>query len=61
MTENPKALAKGAPVASLDVLRAVPEEELWLQSQESPETRRAHRHDVRDFPTKRRFSPGCSR
>jgi integrase/recombinase XerD len=31
------------------VLSAVPEEEIWLQSQESPETRRAYRHDVRGF------------
>ena len=33
----------------LDVLRAIPEERVWLESQLSPQTRRAYRSDVLHF------------
>lgn len=34
---------------ALDVLRAIPEERVWLESQQSPQTRRAYRSDVVHF------------
>ena len=34
---------------ALEILRAIPEERVWLESQQSPETRRAYRTDVRHF------------
>jgi len=34
---------------SLDQLAAIPEEEIWLAKQKSPQTRRAYRLDVRHF------------
>jgi site-specific recombinase XerD len=36
-------------LATLDQLAAVPEEEIWLAKQKSPQTRRAYRLDVRHF------------
>jgi Phage integrase family len=37
------------PLAPLDALAAIPEEEIWLAKQKSPQTRRAYRLDVRHF------------
>lgn len=34
---------------ALDVLRAIPEERVWLEGQQSPQTRRAYRSDVVHF------------
>lgn len=34
---------------ALDVLSAIPEERVWLESQQSPQTRRAYRNDVVHF------------
>ena len=34
---------------SLETLQAIPEEEIWLASQKSPQTRRAYRLDVQHF------------
>jgi len=34
---------------ALDRLRAIPEERVWLESQQSPQTRRAYRNDVLHF------------
>lgn len=42
-----KAPATGA--GALDVLRSIPEERVWLESQQSPQTRRAYRSDVLHF------------
>jgi integrase/recombinase XerD len=36
-------------LAPLDQLAAIPEEEIWLAKQKSPQTRRAYRLDVRHF------------
>ncbi len=36
-------------VTSLNLLSAIPEEELWLASQQSEQTRRAYREDVANF------------
>jgi site-specific recombinase XerD len=36
-------------VSTLDRLAEIPEEEIWLQKQKSPRTRRAYRLDVQDF------------
>jgi integrase/recombinase XerD len=36
-------------LATLDQLAAIPEEEIWLAKQKSPQTRRAYRLDVRHF------------
>jgi hypothetical protein len=36
-------------LATLDLLKAIPEEEIWLQSQQSPSTRLAYRSDVVRF------------
>lgn len=36
-------------VPSLEVLAAIPEERIWLEAQQSPETRRAYRQDVAHF------------
>jgi site-specific recombinase XerD len=48
---SPNLPAELPPTPSLTVhlLRAVPEEELWLAGQLSPHTRRAYRQDVADF------------
>lgn len=35
---------------SLEVRAAIPEERIWLEAQQSPETRRAYREDVAHFP-----------
>jgi integrase/recombinase XerD len=39
----------GNRVSTLDQLADIPEEEIWLQKQKSPRTRRAYRLDVRHF------------
>jgi len=39
----------GAAFAILEAMAAIPEEELWLQSQRSPHTRCAYKEDVRHF------------
>src|SRR4051812_2139033 len=36
-------------IAVLDVLRSIPEEEIWLAGQLSPHTRRAYKQDVEHF------------
>ena len=36
-------------ISTLDQLAAIPEEEIWLQKQKSPRTRRAYRLDVQHF------------
>ena len=36
-------------VTTLDQLADIPEEEIWLQKQKSPRTRRAYRLDVQHF------------
>ena len=36
-------------LSTLDQLAAIPEEEIWLQKQKSPRTRRAYRLDVQHF------------
>ena len=38
-----------AGAGALDLLRAIPEERVWLESQQSPQTRRAYRNDVLHF------------
>jgi len=43
---SPTEIAK---IPSLDLLRAIPEEELWLAGQRSEQTRRAYRQDVAHF------------
>lgn len=40
---------ENSAAAALDLLRAIPEEELWLAGQLSPQTRRAYRDDVAHF------------
>jgi len=45
----PIAGSSGARVATLDRLAEIPEEEIWLQKQKSPRTRRAYRLDVQHF------------
>lgn len=42
-------VASRASLPSLEVLAAIPEERVWLESQQSPETRRAYRQDVAHF------------
>jgi integrase/recombinase XerD len=44
-----RPIAVPAPVGTLDLLRAIPEEELWLAGQVSEQTRRAYRNDVAHF------------
>lgn len=39
----------GGGLALLDALRAIPEERLWLEGQDSPNTRAAYRNDVAGF------------
>ncbi|MCC6497545.1 MAG: tyrosine-type recombinase/integrase [Propionibacteriaceae bacterium] len=49
---NGGALERVQPVQALGPVRLLaelPEEEIWLQSQQSPQTRRAYRNDVREF------------
>jgi integrase/recombinase XerD len=49
-TTLPTALDIGrGRVSTIDQLAAVPEEEIWLQKQKSPRTRRAYRLDVQHF------------
>lgn len=43
------AVAPSTGAGMLDVLRAIPEERVWLESQQSPQTRRAYRSDVVHF------------
>jgi len=38
-----------AALPSLEVLAAIPEERVWLEQQQSPQTRRAYRNDVAHF------------
>jgi len=45
----PVPAARSGPLATLDQLAAISEEEVWLASQKSPRTRRAYRHDVAHF------------
>jgi integrase/recombinase XerD len=45
---GPQGLVPVSPTP-LDLLKAIPEEELWLQSQQSPGTRLAYRSDVVRF------------
>ncbi len=45
----PVPAARSGPLATLDQLAAIPEEEVWLASQKSPRTRRAYRQDVAHF------------
>ncbi len=45
----PVPAARSGPLATLDQLAAIPEEEVWLASQKSPRTRRAYRLDVAHF------------
>jgi integrase/recombinase XerD len=47
----PKALAVVPPTGAgaLELLRAIPEERVWLESQQSHQTRRAYRGDVLNF------------
>jgi site-specific recombinase XerD len=49
VTTLPVAIDHSRPLASLDQLAAIPEEEVWLASQKSARTRRAYRLDVRHF------------
>jgi len=52
MAESPKtppATSRPGPLAPLDALAAIPEEEIWLASQKSARTRRAYRQDVAHF------------
>ena len=49
MTALPIPAACPGQLASLDVLAAIPEEEVWLAKQKSPRTRRAYRQDVAHF------------
>jgi hypothetical protein len=49
-TAPPPALAEGTPLRStLDALASLPEEEVWLASRKSAETRQAYAGDVRRF------------
>ena len=43
------ARVPGSEGSALALLRAIPEEELWLEGQQSAETRRAYRNDVVGF------------
>jgi Phage integrase, N-terminal SAM-like domain len=36
-------------VSTFEQLASIPEQEIWLQKQKSPRTRRAYRHDVQHF------------
>src|SRR4051794_32491673 len=45
----PVPAARSGQIAPLDQLAAIPEEEIWLAKQKSPQTRRAYRLDVRHF------------
>jgi hypothetical protein len=42
-------VAPATGAGALDILRAIPEERVWLESQQSPQTRRAYRSDVVHF------------
>ena len=42
-------ITTAAPLASLEALAAIPEEDIWLASQKSARTRRAYRQDVAHF------------
>jgi site-specific recombinase XerD len=45
----PPSIHRSGPLADLDALAAIPEEEVWLASQKSARTRRAYRLDVAHF------------
>jgi site-specific recombinase XerD len=45
----PTSIHRSGPLADLDALAAIPEEEVWLASQKSARTRRAYRLDVAHF------------
>jgi len=45
----PVPAARSGPLATLDQLAAIPEEEVWLAKQKNPQTSRAYRLDVRHF------------
>lgn len=47
--KNALVRSSAAFPAPLDLLRAIPEERVWLEGQQSPHTRRAYRLDVADF------------
>ena len=49
MTDTTLVPSRPGQLASLDVLAAVPEEEVWLASQKSARTRRAYKLDVGHF------------
>ena len=48
-TSPPVPLPRPVLPSRLDQLAAIPEEEIWLAKQKSPQTRRAYRLDVRHF------------
>ena len=45
----PVPSGRSGQLSRLDELAAIPEEEIWLAKQKSPQTRRAYRLDVRHF------------
>src|ERR1700690_4131670 len=49
MTALPVPADRPGQLTRLDQLAAIPEEEIWLAKQKSPQTRRAYRLDVRHF------------
>src|ERR1700734_1429766 len=49
MTAALPVAADRPQLATLDQLAAIPEEEIWLAKQKSPQTRRAYKLDVRHF------------
>jgi site-specific recombinase XerD len=44
-----RVLVSPAPLPAVELLAAIPEEEIWLQGQRSPHTRRAYKADVLHF------------
>jgi hypothetical protein len=48
----PVPAARFGQLTQLDQLAAIPEEEIWLAKQKSPQTRRAYRLDVRHLSSK---------
>jgi len=42
-------VAPATGTGALDLLRAIPEERVWLEGQQSPQTRRAYKNDVLQF------------
>lgn len=55
-TINDSPGARVNAIAPIDLLRAIPEEEVWLAGQLSPHTRRAYRQDVAHFITTMRLA-----